>query len=232
MEAFALGDYMQALIAGSTLDATRKHAIAEKIHNYTGLPVAYVERANLRINAGMFEKTLQEDTDQTTGRLDTRFSGPQMDPLEKESAYDPQAAAISSAYVSAFNDYVRRQLKFGEDETYKPIIDVERQWNFHHQPPGANQPLPLATNVMLDLATAMKYNPNLHIMLNGGWFDLATPYFAAVYEMRHLPIPPNLQGNIEYAFYPSGHMVYAHEESLKQIHDNVANFIGKTHAVH
>jgi len=39
----------------------------------------------------------------TTGRLDTRFSGPDMDPLSKESDYDPQSAAISSAYVSAFN---------------------------------------------------------------------------------------------------------------------------------
>jgi carboxypeptidase C (cathepsin A) len=81
---------------------------------------------------------------------------------------------------------------------------------------------------MPDLATAMKYNPDLKIMLNGGYFDLATPYYEGWYEMHHLPIPQKLQANISYAYYQSGHMVYAHEESLKQIHDNVADFIRKT----
>jgi hypothetical protein len=28
--------------------------------------------------------------------------------------------------------------------------------------------------------------------------------------------------------YPSGHIVYAHEASLKQLHDNVAHFIEQT----
>ena len=74
----------------------------------------------------------------------------------------------------------------------------------------------------------MKYNPTLKMMVNGGYFDLATPYFEGMYEMSHLQIPPNLQSNIEYHYYRSGHMVYAHEESLKQIHDNVAAFIRKT----
>ena len=80
---------------------------------------------------------------------------------------------------------------------------------------------------MPDLATAMKYDPNLKVCLNGGYFDLATPFFQGMYEMRHLPIPSSLQSNIEYHYYQSGHMVYANETSLKQIHDNVAAFIRK-----
>jgi carboxypeptidase C (cathepsin A) len=43
--------------------------------------------------------------------------------------------------------------------------------------------------------------------------------------MQHLPIPPKLQKNIEFKFYESGHMVYAHEASLKGLHNNVAAFI-------
>ena len=68
----------------------------------------------------------------------------------------------------------------------------------------------------------MKTNPQLHVMVNGGYFDLATPYYEGWYEMHHLPIPDQLQKNIEYHYYPSGHMVYAHEESLKQLEGIVA----------
>ena len=82
---------------------------------------------------------------------------------------------------------------------------------------------------MLDLAIAMKYNPTLKVLLNAGYFDLATPFYEGVYEMQHLPIPPELQKNIEFQFYESGHMVYAHEASLKAIHDNVAAFILKSY---
>jgi carboxypeptidase C (cathepsin A) len=227
VEHFAMNEYALALGAGASLPADQRHAIADKLHQYTGLPVAYIEKADLRINGGEFEKNLQDDADLTTGRLDTRFSGPTIDPLSKEAEYDPQSAAISSAYVSAFNDYVRKELKFGENREYKPEIELFKFWSFAHQLPGVPFPLPGATNVMIDLATAMKYNPQLKVMLNAGYFDLATPFYEGIYEMEHLPIPLNLQKNIEYQFYESGHMVYAHEASLKAIHENVAAFIRK-----
>jgi len=227
VEGFALGDYLQALAQGSALSPDRKAEIAAKLHNYTGLAADYIERANLRVNGGEFEKTLL-GAETTTGRLDTRFAGPTIDPMSKEADYDPQSAAISSAYVSAFNQYVRTALKFGDKKTYKPEIDVEKSWDFLHQPPGAPSKIPGSLNVMPDLAVAMKTNPNLKVQLNGGYYDLATPYFAAEYELHQLPIQPALQGNIEMHFYTSGHMVYAHEPDLKALHANVAQFIDKT----
>src|ERR1700741_3532928 len=161
VERFAMNDYAQALAAGSMLAPEQRKAIAQKLHQYTGLPVEYVEKADLRINGGEFEKTLQDDTDTTTGRLDTRFSGPTLDPLSKEAEYDPQSAAIGSAYVFAFNDYVRKELKFGGNKIFKPEIEIWKTWNFLHRPPGSPLPLPMATNMMPDLAIAMKYNPDL-----------------------------------------------------------------------
>jgi carboxypeptidase C (cathepsin A) len=228
VEQYAMGDYAAALMAGSRLTAARKQAVAEKLHQYTGLPVAYLLKANLRVTGGMFEHELQNDGELTTGRLDSRFSGPTLDPLSKSSEYDPQSSAISSAYVAAFNDYVRKQLKFGQGQTYRLFADIDH-WDMAHKAPGVQgEALQSSTNVMPDLAMAMKTNPNLKVFLNGGYYDLATPYFAADYEMHHLPIPAALENNISYAWYPSGHMVYAHEDSLKQLHDNVARFIGET----
>ena len=230
VEQFAMGEYARALAAGNTLDTSERNAIAAKLHDYTGLPVDYILKADLRIDGGEFRKTLQDDGSLTTGRLDTRFSGPDLDPLSQRAEYDPQANALSSAYVSAFNDYARRELHWSPDKIFKPSIQTFRTWNFSHQEPGQTQQFTArqGTNVMPDLANAMKLNPNLKIQLNAGYFDLATPFYQGIYEMHHLPIPAKLQNNIEYRFYESGHMVYAKDASLHQLHDNVADFIRRT----
>jgi carboxypeptidase C (cathepsin A) len=231
VEQFAMRDYGRALEAGSDLNAGERATIADKLHQYTGLPVDYILKADLRIDGGEFRQTLQGNDGIATGRLDSRFSGPLIDPLSQRADYDPQSAAISSAYVSAFNDYVRKDLHYGEGKAFKPRIQVFRIWNFQHQLPGQTEQTLSSrqgSNVMPDLANAMKINPKLYVQLHAGYFDLATPFYQGVYEMHHLPIPASLQANIDYKFYDSGHMVYAKDASLKMLHDNVAAFIRRT----
>ena len=225
VEDFAMGPYSHALAMGTDLTAEEKQQVAEKLHDYIGLPVAYLLKANLRVSGGEFAKTLQDAQDLTTGRLDTRFSGPTMNPLSENADYDPQSSAISSAYVSLFNDYVRRDLKYGEGQTYLPeALFGPTQWDVVHR---GN---PVSLNVANDLADAIKTNPRLKVMVNGGYYDLATPFFAAIYEEKHLPIPQSLAKNIDYAWYESGHMVYVRDECLKQLHDRVAAFIKNAQA--
>ena len=222
VEAFAMGDYAHALAQGNVITPAEKQAVAAKLESYTGIPAAYWVKADLRVQGGAFEKELQGSTETTTGRLDTRYSGPTLDPLNGTAEYDPQSAAISSSFVSLFNDYVRRDLHYGEAQTYTPDVYAADtfHWDMKH---GSNEGGEL--NLIPDLAKAMKTNPRLKVMLNGGYYDLATPFFAAVYEEHHLPIPASLTSNIQYNFYESGHMVYIHEDSLKKLHDNVAAFI-------
>jgi carboxypeptidase C (cathepsin A) len=108
--------------------------------------------------------------------------------------------------------------------TYYPEPNsIIRQWDFKHGP-FASFP-----NVMPDLAQAMIYNPRLKVLLNSGYFDLATPFFEGMYEMYHLPIPATLQKNITIDHYYSGHMVYINPVEHKNLHDNVAKFINSTH---
>jgi carboxypeptidase C (cathepsin A) len=193
--------------------------------------VAYLLRANLRVTGGGFSKNLELDDETTTGRMDTRYKGPDLDPLSSEAEYDP-GTAIASAYTAATNHYVRTDLKYGSDETYKlaAFFDPNFSWNLRHQPPGG----PAATqqedglNVMPDLAFTMKSNPKMKVMLVGGYFDLATPFFEGMYEMHHLPIPQKLQANISYHYYQSGHAVYGNVDVLKQFHADVTAFIKGT----
>ena len=56
--------------------------------------------------------------------------------MSRKARYDPSDAAIGSAYVSSFNDYVRRVLKYGEDKSYRPSVDdIGDKWDYSHQPP-------------------------------------------------------------------------------------------------
>ncbi|HEX7755408.1 MAG TPA: hypothetical protein VF421_08695 [Niabella sp.] len=222
VEQFALNDYAVALNKGAALDAASFNTMAEKLHNYTGLPVDYIKKANLRIIGPQFEQTLLGDSSNITGRLDSRFSGKAIDPLSEYAEYDPMDAYIDAPFTATFNNYMRTTLNFGKDLDYKTFGNVH-PWDFKRR---GFVGFP---NVMNDLAHAMIYDPDLKVMLNAGYFDLGTPYFEGIYEMQHLPMPAELQKNIQYAQYKSGHMVYLHKESLKELHDKVAKFIQSTY---
>ncbi len=230
VETFATGDYAHALWEGNQISETEKRSVAEKLHTYTGLPVDYLMKANLRVSGGEFEHELQGDNDLTTGRLDARFSGPTITPLGRVAEYDPQSAALMSAYLSLFNQYVRQALKYGDGQTYlgEALFGGHAWDNKHAHPGGSPSDGSNALNVMPDLANAIKTNPQLKVMLNAGYYDLATPFFAATYEEHHLPIDPSLTKNIQYDYYESGHMVYVRDESLHRLHDNAAAFIRST----
>jgi carboxypeptidase C (cathepsin A) len=232
VEKFALGEYMTALLAGSELPDSERQAIAQKLHNYTGLPVDYLLRSDLRVIGGNFSKTLKLDEGTTIGRLDSRYQGPDVDPLSEGAQYDPQSDAITSAWTTAINEYLRKDLKYGFQSTYWPSARSggDFSWDLRHRPPGGPAPdeQETGTNVMPDLAYRMKMNPKMKVMLAGGYFDLATPYFEGVFEMHHLQIPSALQSNISYHYYEAGHMIYVKEDVLKQFHDDVENFIRAT----
>jgi carboxypeptidase C (cathepsin A) len=229
VEQFALSDYAAALQQGGRLDGAGRQKIAERLSGYLGLPVDYLLKSDLRVSGGQFSQQLQMPGGLTTGRIDTRFSGPSLDVLSKEAQYDPMITSVGSAYVAAWNDYARSILRFPAEDGFKIFAPVFPAWDMAHQAPG--MPMPFTgqtTNVMLDLATVMKQNPNLKVLNTGGYYDLATPYFEGVYEMEHLPIPDSLRANIEYKYFPSGHMVYLNEPALAGLHDSVADFVRRT----
>ena len=222
VENFAMTDYALALNKGADLDEATFNTIADKLHNYTGLSLEYLKKANLRVTGPQFSQNLLGDNEQITGRLDSRFAGDAMDPLSETAQYDPMDSYIGAAFSSTLNTYMRNDLKYGKDMDYK-ISGQVQPWNFQRR---GFIGFP---NVMNDLARAMVLNPTMKVLLTGGYFDLGTPYFEGKYEMKHLPMPASLQKNIQYQYFESGHMVYLHPEALKKLHATVAKFINDTH---
>ncbi|HEY1890581.1 MAG TPA: hypothetical protein VGG63_09245, partial [Steroidobacteraceae bacterium] len=179
VQSWAMGPYLAALDQGSELPLAQQERVAAQLSRYTGLTTSYLLKADLRVSGPEFEQQLLLGRGETTGRLDGRFTGPVVDPLAETPIYDPEISAIGSAYVSAINQYLRQTLHFGGEHHYLILSEsVTDAWNALHTPPGQSTPAETATNVMPDLAAAMTLNPALRVMVNAGFFDLATPYFA------------------------------------------------------
>lgn len=227
VEQFATTEYAWALLAGSTLTPQRRDSILNQLHRYTGLSKEYLDKADLRVDAGEFEKELLREHGELVGRLDARFLGPTGDMLAQRAPYDPQSADISSAYTSLFNHYLRTELNFGRDKQYV-IAGHVQPWDWKH---GQTRGWPGHTNVATDLAEALQYNTRLRVLLNSGLFDLATPYYASVYTMDHLGLPKELRSHIQEVEYDAGHMMYVHPASLAKLKQNIASFIDETSGV-
>ena len=72
-----------------------------------------------------------------------------------------------------------------------------------------------------DLGAAIRKNPHLKVFSANGYFDLATPFFMTEYDLSHTELEPKLRGNIEFAYYPSGHMIYLNVDALKQLRSDL-----------
>jgi len=222
---FSKNEYAQALMKGAKLSATEKEAIAAKISRFTGLGDDYLIKANLRVTLGQFNAELQRSRGLITGRLDSRFSGPARDLLAEHAYNDPEFTAVSGAFTAAFNYYVREELQYGMDKTYRVYNeDAGNQWNWKR---GGDRTsfIPNGLNVEDDLVHALITNPHLKVEVENGLFDLATPFLATEYTMDHLDLPVDLRENIHLNYYNSGHMIYLNAEDLARLKSNIASFI-------
>ncbi len=222
---FAGGEYATALMKGSRLSQAERADIAKKLSHFTGLSEDYLLKADLRVALPQFTAELQRSRGLVTGRLDSRFSGTNPDPLSEFGFSDPQSDAVSPAFVAAFNSYVRNELKFGEGKRYEPLsFQAGGAWTWTHQGSGGFG-FPGTPNTEQDLERVLVANPHLQVEVENGLYDLATPFFESEYTMEHLGLPENLLKNIHQKYYEAGHMMYVRDEDLAKLKANVAAFI-------
>ncbi len=227
VEAFAMGDYATALLEGSTLSDADRERVLDRLVACTGLSHDYLDLADLRVSAPEFEAELmRRHGGKVVGRLDARYLGDAADLLAQTAGRDPQSAAISGAYAAAWNTYLRTELGYDGVREYVPSGNVQ-PWNWS-QGGGPGFGFSGIPNVAPDLARAIRANPNLEVLLVSGLYDLATPYFAAVWTMDHLGLPADLRDNISRADFEAGHMMYVHEPVLPVWKETLDAFIDRT----
>jgi carboxypeptidase C (cathepsin A) len=224
---FADGPFAQALRKGNDLPKAELDAMAQKVHQFTGLPVEYLERANLRVSGSEFRKELLLPERQHVGRYDGRYAAADADAITARPAFDP-SDQISPALNQGFLWYVHHVLNWKTNRAYVGLnFNAYKGWDWKHQAPGSHRKLPLP-DVAGDLAAAMRMNPYLRVLSENGYFDLATPFHATEYDLGHVTLNPELRKHIEFAYFPSGHPIYINPKSLKAMHSVLDGFYSKT----
>jgi carboxypeptidase C (cathepsin A) len=84
-------------------------------------------------------------------------------------------------------------------------------------------------NTAIDLAFAMKQNPGMKVLVQQGYYDLATPHLATEYFVDHMDITDEQRKNISIAYYEAGHMMYIHEPSMVKYKEDLAGFVRDSH---
>ncbi|HTX58693.1 MAG TPA: peptidase S10 [Verrucomicrobiae bacterium] len=214
---FAMTSYLHALMQGDTLSPAATRSMAEQMHEYIGLPVQYLVRQRLMVPYARFLAGLLRDQAQTLGRYDARFTVTTLDPEETTPRGDASNDAMTAPYTTAVNTYLRETLKYDpalpyNGNTYALIAkDGLRSWK------SAEGDI----NVVPELAQTMAANPQMLVFSANGYYDFATPWLATQYALEHLNLPPDLQKNVSFGFYQSGHMIYLNQSALDAYHQDL-----------
>jgi carboxypeptidase C (cathepsin A) len=116
---------------------------------------------------------------------------------------------ISAAYVAAFNSYAHDVLQYRDPKPYNvEDLVVNSGWKYQR---GEDMNAP---TVVGDLQAAIAKNPYLHVLSANGYFDLATGFYGTEYLLQHMNLNAAQQRQVQFAYFPSGHMVYLNHSAL------------------
>jgi carboxypeptidase C (cathepsin A) len=212
-ERFAMGPYLSALVKGQDLSDAERREVAAAAARYTGLSPEYLVSANLRVTKGRYRKELLRDQRTTVGRLDSRYTGVDVDAAGEQYEFDPAMSDWNGGFTTAVNLYLRRELGYDPDLEYN-IFGPVSSWQ--RDPPW---------DVGAALRRAMTENPYLKVLIQGGYYDGATDYFSAVYTIGHLQPGGELRDRFRFSWYESGHMMYLRDEDLARANDDLRAFV-------
>jgi carboxypeptidase C (cathepsin A) len=215
-ETFALTDYANALSKGDELSPAERKEMIEKLVSYTGLEASWIDQSNLRWDVSHFTRQLLQDKHETIGRYDGRLTGASPLNTGETSEYDPSSTEITPPFTAVFQNYIHGELGYKTDMYYYPSGGIQ-PWDY-----GVQNGFGDTTSM---LKNALTKNPYMKVLVEAGYYDLATPVFAVQYTFTHMGLNPDMHKRISWAYYPAGHMLYIDRESHDKMHKDVGEFM-------
>lgn len=214
---FAHGEYAAALAKGDEIPPAEYNKVVADMASLTALSPEFIKECDLRVAPFRWFSELMRKKRLIVGRLDSRFTGMNRDAAEEYPEYDPSEASYEGAFVATFQDYVRRELGWDDNQYYTVSANV-RPWD--------NQALP---EVGETLRSAMTEESTMKVLVLCGYYDLATPFNGIEETVSHMQLEPSVRKNISFAYYESGHMVYIDQKQDDKLHRDVDSFINSTY---
>ncbi|QKG70378.1 S10 family peptidase [Erythrobacter mangrovi] len=215
---FAIGPYAAFLLKGQKASAEERLAVRHELARFTGLSEVFLENADLRVTSGRFYKELLRDRGLTVGRLDSRYMGKDYDNAGEHPDNDPSFYGIDGGYTAAVNAFMRDTVGYKTDRQYITIGGVN-DWDWRLK---GGRDTNAYLNVAPYLGRALRENSGLRIYVGQGWYDFATPFFAAEYALSRTGIP---QDRIQFHYYDAGHMMYVRDEDRTKLSRDIRDFI-------
>lgn len=212
VESYTIDKVMPAIAKGGFITDEERNEVAEKMSFYSGLDKKSILNHNLDVPTNFFWKELLRDEGFTIGRLDSRYLG--IDKMAAGNAPDYNAELTSwlHSFTPAINYYLREKLNFKTDIKYNMFGDVH-PWDRQND------------HTRDALRQAMAQNPYLKVLVQSGYYDGATTYFAAKYTVGQMDPSGRMKDRVSFKGYRSGHMMYLRKEDLKTATDDIRQFI-------
>ncbi len=224
VERFALADYLTALHQGDRLPPHDRQALVDEVSSATGLSPQLVARNDLRIPFRDFAKQLLSDRERIVGRMDASITGTDPDPGRPYAYFDPSLDPLFGPFSSTINHYIRLELGYRQNTPFEFLNDkVSKSWDWSSAVHGGRKGQGYV-NAADDLAAAMTKNPHLKVLVAGGLFDLATPYYATEHTLSQMGLDGELKANLAVRRYRAGHMIYLKKAARRELYEDVASF--------
>jgi carboxypeptidase C (cathepsin A) len=225
VEHWALTACLPALAQGDALPEAERRQVIETLARYTGLPEAEIAQHQERITDQVFSRTLLRPNGRRLALFDSRISTAEPQVRSPGLWRDPGVAWTIGPFVVAWQEYVRHDLQFISDRSYEFFsTEASEAWRWGSSLQGS-------PNMAERLRQALQHNPALHVWLASGYYDLATPYFAARHTANHLGLEPGARQRVTMAVYEAGHQIYLDGAALHQFTHDAAQFIGAALAI-
>jgi len=216
VEAYTVDSLIPALVRGGYLDEGKKQVIARQMSRYMGISETAILQHNLVVPMSFFWKELLRAEGYSIGRLDSRYLGIDRKVAGERPDYAAENTSWQHTFTPANNYYIKNYLKYDTDLEY--YVAGHASWNR----------FALENKTGESLRQAMAMNPFLHVLVQSGYYDGATDYFNAQYNLWQMDQSGKLKSRMDWKGYRSGHMMYLRKDDLKTANDDLRAFIAKT----
>lgn len=215
---FAYGDYALALLKGNEIKPEEFEQTATKLAELTGVSAEIWKKHQLCLDPSTFRAELLRAEGKVIGRFDARVAWDVTDPAASSAEYDPSFSLAYQAFSTAMLTYLGDELGWKEDQPYEILTSGVHPWKY-----GADNRI---VNLTASLATAMRDNPKMKVLVMGAHTDLATPPEGLPYSFRQLTgTSPALLNQVKYTYYDAGHMFYTNPADLKKSRIDLLEFL-------